>query len=65
MSDPISERAHYLTMGGGGTEDLFLIQQGRLDYLGFVRPFRRRPATEPRKPEPSAPEASIPARPAA
>jgi hypothetical protein len=48
MGDPITERAHYLTVGGDGNEDLFLIQQGRVEHLGFVRVAWRRLQTESR-----------------
>jgi hypothetical protein len=36
MSDPVSERAHYLTVESGGSADLFLIQQGRLEGAAAV-----------------------------
>ncbi|MBI4011293.1 MAG: hypothetical protein HY359_03210 [Candidatus Rokubacteria bacterium] len=49
MGDPVSERAHYLAVGGEGNGDLFLIQEGRVEHLGLVRASRR---PEPREAEP-------------
>jgi len=46
MSDPVTERAHYLAVGGDGSGDLFLIQQGRVEHLGLLRLAWRRPRSE-------------------
>ena len=37
MSDPVTERAHYLAVGGDGSGDLFLIQRGCVEHLGRLR----------------------------
>ncbi len=47
MSDPVTERAHYLAVGVDGSGDLFLIQEGRVEHLGLLRLAWRRPRTEP------------------
>ncbi len=52
MGDPVSERAHYLAVGGAGDGDLFLIQGGRVEHLGLVRASWR---PEPREATPPAP----------
>jgi hypothetical protein len=36
MGDPVSERAHYLTVASGTPAELFLVQQGRLEETGVV-----------------------------
>ncbi len=52
MGDPVSERAHYLAVGGAENGDLFLIQEGRVEHVGLVRASRR---PEPREANPLAP----------
>lgn len=46
MGDPVSERAHYLAVRGEGSGDLFLIQGGRVEHLGFLRAAWRRARPE-------------------
>ncbi len=60
MGDPVSERAHYLAVGGEGRGDLFLIQQGRVEHLGLVRASWRRERPQPRDAGPQAPGRRVP-----
>ena len=45
MSEPVSERAHYVTTVRGGETGLLLVQHGRSDQPGPVRIARHRPGT--------------------
>jgi len=60
MGDPVSERAHYLAVGGEGHGDLFLIQEGRVEHLGLVRAIWRGERPEPPETGPQAPARRAP-----
>ncbi len=36
MGEPVSERAHYVTTGGGDGQELLLVQDGRVEAPGLV-----------------------------
>jgi len=45
MSEPVSDRAHYVTNGRDGAAGVRLVQQGRWEQPGPVRIVRRQPGT--------------------